>query len=140
LRTTLFARGGSVWELGSMRGIATIAWLWVVTALLAGPAAAQNSFGAIAYSPGSGAHGWSVDYATREVAESTALRNCHQHADDCTVPIWFRNACGALAVGSQGYGSGWGTDRRIAERYALRSCRKHTANCAIRRWVCTSRR
>jgi hypothetical protein len=55
------------------------------------------------------------------------------------VPIWFRDACGALAVGSGGYGAGWGTSRSLAEGYALRTCRKHSSDCAVRRWVCTTR-
>jgi hypothetical protein len=78
-----------------------------------GDALARDNFGAIAYSPSSGAHGWSYDYPSRAVAEEVALTNCRQHAGDCVVPIWFRNACGALAVGSSGYGSGWGTNRRF---------------------------
>jgi len=122
-----------------MRGIIAAGLLLLATSLFAGEAAAQNNYGAIAYSPGNGAHGWSMDYPTREAAENVALQNCRKHAGDCTVPIWFRNACGALAVGPNGYGSGWGTDRGIAERYALQTCRKHSRGCQIRRWVCTTR-
>lgn len=122
-----------------MRGIIIAGLLFVATSMAAGQAAAQNNYGAIAYSPGTGAHGWSIDYGSREAAESVAMQNCRKHAGDCTVPIWFRNACGALAVGSNGYGSGWGTDRRIAERYAIQTCRKFTGNCKIRRWACTTR-
>jgi hypothetical protein len=68
-----------------------------------------------------------------------ALSNCRQHAGDGVVPIWFRNACAALAVGFSGYGSGWGTSRRLAESFALRSCRKNTGGCWIKRWACTTR-
>ena len=121
-----------------MRRIIAAGLLAVATSLVAGEAAADN-YGAIAYSPGTGAHGWSIDYGSREAAESVALQNCRKHAGDCTVPIWFRNACGALAVGPSGYGSGWGTDRSLAERYAMQSCRKHGRNCQIRRWACTTR-
>jgi len=102
-------------------------------------AAAQNNYGAIAYSPSTGADGWAYDYGSRAAAERAALSNCRSHADDCVVPIWFRNACGALPVGSDGYGSGWGSNRRLAERFALRSCRKHTSDCGIKRWACTTR-
>jgi hypothetical protein len=106
----------------------------------AGNASARDNYGAIAYSPSTGAHGWAYDHASRSAAESAALGNCRSHARDCVVPIWFRNGCGALAVGTgNGYGSGWGTSRSIAEGYALQVCRKHTQNCAIRRWACTSR-
>jgi len=105
----------------------------------AGDASARDNFGAIAYSPSTGAHGWSYDYASRAAAEEVALANCRQLAGDCVVPVWFRNACGALAVGSGGHGSGWGTSRRLAERFALRSCRKNTSGCWIKRWACTTR-
>ena len=76
---------------------------------------------------------------SRSDAESVALANCGEHAKDCVVPIWFRNACGALAVGSSGYGSGWGTSREFAESYALKSCREHTSDCYVKRWACTTR-
>jgi serine/threonine-protein kinase len=103
-----------------------------------GGAAAQN-YGAIAFSPSTGATGWSYDYGSRSAAESTALANCRQNAPDCIVPIWFRDACGALAVGNDnGYGTGWGTTRDIAESLALNVCRKHATGCEIRRWVCTT--
>jgi serine/threonine-protein kinase len=103
-------------------------------------AAAQDNYGAIAFSPATGAHGWSYDYPSRSAAENAALANCGRYASDCRVPIWFRNACGALAVGAgNGYGSGWGTSRAIAERYALQVCRRYTSGCRIRRWACTTR-
>ncbi|KAB2915287.1 MAG: DUF4189 domain-containing protein [Hyphomicrobiaceae bacterium] len=104
-------------------------------------AEARDNYGAIAYSPSTGAHGWSYDYPSRSAAESTALRNCRRHASDCVVPIWFRNACGALAVApGGGYGSGWGTSRSLAERYAMQSCRGHNnSGCSILRWACTTR-
>ena len=116
----------------------TISLLCLALCLGAATAAADN-YGAIAYSSSSGAHGWSIDYRSRAAAENAALANCQQHAADCSVPIWFRNACGALAVGSNGYGSGWGTSRSIAESIALRGCRVHSGGCLIRRWACTTR-
>jgi len=103
------------------------------------PPIAANRFGAIAYSATTGAQGWSYDYATREAAESAALTNCRQHAGDCAVPIWFQNACGAVAAGPNGWGSGWGVTQALAETYALQSCAQHSTSCNILRWVCTSR-
>jgi len=96
-------------------------------------------YGAIAYSPTSRAHGWAYDYPSRKAAERRALTQCGRHAEDCIVPVWFRNACGALAVGSDGYGSGWGSSRKNAEGQAIQSCRRYSAGCAVIRWVCTSR-
>lgn len=103
-----------------------------------GTGAAQEYFGAIAYSPSSRAHGWSYDYASRNDAERRALTQCGRHAEDCIVPVWFRNACGALAVGPDGYGSGWGSSRKSAEGQAVQSCRRYSGGCAVVRWVCTS--
>ena len=113
--------------------------LCVGASLVAEQAAAQDNYGAIAYSPSTGAPGWSFDYGSRAAAENVALASCRKHAGDCVIPIWFRNACGALAVGSNGYGSGWGTSRKLAESYALQTCRKNTGGCSIRRWACTTR-
>jgi hypothetical protein len=118
--------------------VSTLSLIGLVLSLGAGRAAADN-YGAIAYSPSTGAHGWSFDYGSRVAAENAALANCRQHATDCSVPIWFRNACGALAVGPNGYGSGWGTSRSIAERLALKICRQNSGGCTIRRWACTTR-
>ncbi len=108
--------------------------------LLSADGARADNYGAIAFSQQTGTIGWSYDYRTRADAERTALQKCANSARDCTVPIWFRNACGAIAIGdNNGFGTGWGTDRGIAESYALQTCRKHARNCSVRRWVCTTR-
>jgi hypothetical protein len=101
--------------------------------------AGEEYFGAIAYSPSNRAHGWSYDYPSRQDAEHRALAQCRRHAEDCIVPVWFRNACGALAVGADGYGSGRGSSRKSAEGWAIQSCRRYSGGCAVIRWVCTSR-
>jgi Domain of unknown function (DUF4189) len=103
-----------------------------------GEAAAQN-YGAIAYSPSTKAYGWSYDYPSRSAAESVAMSNCGKHANDCIVPLWFRNACGALAIGSNGYGTAWASERAGAEKQALVVCRRYTMDCAVKQWVCTTR-
>ena len=102
-------------------------------------ACAADFYGAIAYSPSDGARGWSFDYSSRAAAEQRAVSECSQHGRGCKVILWFRNACGALAIGSNGYGSGWGTDESIADRYALETCAKYTSNCSVVRRVCTRR-
>jgi uncharacterized caspase-like protein len=99
----------------------------------------HDRYGAIAYSPSTAAQGWAYDLSSQAEAESVALAKCREHATDCIVPIWFRNACGALAVGSSGYGAGWGNDQKTAEGTALQTCSKYSGNCGIRRWVCTTR-
>jgi serine/threonine-protein kinase len=105
---------------------------------------ARAYYGAIAYSPSTRAHGWAYDYGSRGEAEQRALDQCNRHSDDrhaedCVVPVWFRNACGALAVGSEGYGSGWGVSRKAAETFAIQSCSRYSGECSIVRWVCTAK-
>jgi serine/threonine-protein kinase len=99
--------------------------------------AEQAHYGAIAYSPSTRAHGWSYNYTSRREAEQRALARCRRYADDCVLPVWFRNACGALAVGADGYGSGWGSSRKLAEGYAVQSCSRYSGGCTVVRWVCT---
>ena len=108
-----------------------------VLTLLAGPALA-DSYGAIAYSPSTGAAGWSYAYNSRGDAETAARRNCDSSANDCRIAIWFRNGCGAVAVGNRGgWGSGWAYDRHGAQRQSIRSCRKQTGSCRVIRWQCS---
>ncbi len=100
----------------------------------------QDLYGALAFSPTTAAHGYSFDYANRAAAERRAINECEKNAGggDCQAVVWFHNACGALAVGDNAYGSGWGTDVLYAALYAMESCKKFTANCKVVRWVCTS--
>ncbi len=100
----------------------------------------HERFGAIAYSPSSGAHGYSFDLSTQTGAEARALAECNSQGSGCQSVMWFRNACGALAVGSdRGWGSAWGTDRQAAEQKALVQCKNHSSGCSVVRWVCTTR-
>lgn len=94
-------------------------------------------FGAIAYSPSYEYVGYSYDYSNQEEAENAALNECGYY--DCQALVWFENGCGALAVGYNGYGSGWGETQALAESYALDTCYNYTDGCEIVRWVCTTR-
>ncbi|MEZ5873108.1 MAG: DUF4189 domain-containing protein [Nitratireductor sp.] len=109
--------------------------------MMAGTSMARaDYFGAIAYSPNSGAHGYSYDYGSQGEAEAYAMNECRKYAGDCRVAIWFRNACGALAIGNNGgWGSGWGNNQRRAELEAINTCQQYTSNCRIKRWACTTR-
>jgi Caspase domain/Domain of unknown function (DUF4189) len=102
------------------------------------PSGADQRYGAIAYSPATGSQGWAHDYDSKDAAEAAATTNCRLQANDCSVPVSFRNGCGALAVGSTNFGSGWGADRKTAERFALRLCGQRSRNCRILRQVCTT--
>lgn len=105
-------------------------------------AAARDYYGAVSYSPRTGAYGASYNMSTRSNAQRRAQRECANRAsrNDCRVVIWFRNACGALANNEDGaYGSGWAGNRANAERQALRSCHQNGNNCGIVVWACTDR-
>lgn len=123
-----------------MRRAITGALAALVPFLFVKAACAQNYYGAIAYSPSTGSYGYSYDHASRARAEDGAYAECRKHASDCQVALWFRNACGALAVGDDGgWGTGWGSVLQRAESEALGVCGKHTSNCSVIRWVCTTR-
>lgn len=121
-----------------LRFVMAVSAVFAFAGLGSGAAAAEQ-YGAIAYSRSTKAHGWAYDYPSRSAAENQALSKCRSQANDCTVPLWFRNACGALAIGSSGYGTAWATERGTAERQALVLCRRHSQDCAVKRWVCTTR-
>lgn len=114
----------------------------ILISLLAFPAAhaKADSYGAIAFSPATGATGWSHSFDTRRQAERRALAGCSGNARDCRIAIWFVNACGALAVGRNGWGAGWGNDRRRAEQEASRSCDNNSRGCRVVRWQCSGAR
>lgn len=113
----------------------------VLMVLVMAPAAAfaQDYFGAIAYSPSTGSQGWSYDHNSRDAAETRALSECRKHANDCRALVWFKNACGALATGPKGYGTGWGDTQSLADSYAMKVCGQHSSGCSVKRRVCTTR-
>lgn len=114
--------------------------VFVLLALAPWVAFAQNYFGAIAYSPKTGAHGWAKDHPSREAAERAALAGCRKYANDCRGVVWFRNACGALATGlKREYGSAWGETQAAADSEALKLCAKYSKTCTIKQRVCTAR-
>lgn len=102
-------------------------------------ASAQSYFGAFAVAP-NGAYGVSWDYPTQNQAINAALRNCRQRAQGCRYALWFRNACGALAMNNRNaWATAWGNSRGRAERTALNRCNNKWGNCYIRHWACTTR-
>jgi hypothetical protein len=103
------------------------------------PAEAQaDLYGAIAYSSSTGRHGYSYDWGSRSEAEDYARSKCG--SGDCAIKVWFKNACGALAVGRRGgTGWGWSSSRGAAESVALNECQSRTSGCNIRTWACTTR-
>ncbi|MCY0095088.1 DUF4189 domain-containing protein [Hoeflea ulvae] len=115
--------------------------LMIVSAVIFMTSAASHAdnFGAIAFSQSSGAYGTSYDYSSRRDAENRAMTECRTRSRGCKVAIWFRNACGAVATGANGWGSAWAGNRQQAERAAKQNCSKHTNGCRTLAWSCTSR-
>ena len=100
--------------------------LWLFPAVVQ----AQNNYGAIAYSSSTGRYGYSYDFGSRAEAEDYAISQCGR--SDCVVKVWFKNACGALAVGRRGaLGWGWSGSRGSAENIALNECQSRTSGCSV---------
>jgi Domain of unknown function (DUF4189) len=117
---------------------AAAAGLVVAAVLTAAPAAAQY-YGAIGYSPSSGAMGWSFDYLTREEARQVALTRCAEHASDCEIAVQFADGCGVIVFGERAKSAAGSPSRSEATRVALRRCQMRSEGCTVRRWVCTTR-
>lgn len=113
--------------------------LAVAVLVTASAGASAQNFGAIGFSPSSGALGWGFDYPTRQGAEDAAMQNCRKYAPDCKIAVSFENGCAAIAMGDTGYGSASSSGLAKAERQTLIACRSETKNCAILRWICTSK-
>ncbi|PLW78443.1 DUF4189 domain-containing protein [Cohaesibacter celericrescens] len=112
----------------------------ILSTLLTSGASAQDYYGAIAVAS-NGAHGYSFDYNTKRQAQNRALSECRQQGRNCKVALWFRNACGVLAMNRQNsWATAWGDTRRYAEQLALRSCNNKYGGCFVKRWVCTAGR
>ncbi|WP_377289562.1 DUF4189 domain-containing protein [Rhizobium sp. SG2393] len=114
---------------------------FVLASLVSAHGALADSFGAISYSPDTGATGWSYSWSSRRQAEREAQQNCYENAGDCRVAIWFKNACGAVAAGDDGgWGSGWGSNSNRARREAIKQCSQYSDGCRVVRWQCSGAR
>lgn len=109
----------------------------LIGALMFMGGAQAAEWGTIAYSPSTGAMGYSNNWPNEVDAEITALNGCGKHANDCETAVNFHDACGAVAVGQSGWGADWGVDRQDAEWSAIAQCGNYTTNCRVRRWQCS---
>ena len=107
--------------------------------MAASMAVAADNFGAIAFSKATGAYGFSYDHQSRRDAEARAMAECNSRSRGCKIAIWFKNACGSVAIGQNGWGSAWAGSRGNAERAAIANCSKHTSGCRVLAWSCTKR-
>lgn len=112
--------------------------LVLAATMLATPAVQAAEWGTIAYSPSTGAVGWSYNAVNEVDAEMAALERCLKHAEDCTTAVNFHDACGALAVGvNGGWGANWGYDDADAQFKAIDACSAHDDGCKVVRWQCS---
>jgi len=98
------------------------------------------SYGAISYSPSTGATGYSYGFATQ--AEAMANANGYCNRGDCRTVVWVQGGCAAVATSEDNSRLGWGYDnsRFAAQSRAIRGCKAgigSAAKCAIRAWTCS---
>ena len=104
---------------------------------------AQNLYGSMAFAQtgdGGYAGGIAWDAQSRAKARQLAIDECRWAGGGsaCREVGWFRNACGAIAIGDgDGYGTGWGDSSDDAERAALSECRSQNNTCHIEITRCT---
>ena len=99
-------------------------------------AQAQNRYGSIAFSQQpDGGYEWGItwNFESREAARSRAIAGCRREGGrSCGEIFWFRNTCGALAIGSgNGWGAGAGKTTLEAQRGAIEKCRARNRDCQI---------
>jgi len=111
----------------------------VVLAVVPHVAAAQELFGAIAYSDNAHKYGWANNYPTRDGATKAALDGCAKNGPDCRVVLWFRNACGALVTGPDSHGAAWAESRKAAISKAAKLCAERSEACKLTRSFCTGK-
>jgi hypothetical protein len=109
-----------------------------IASMVASAGHGADYFGAIAYSAQTRQYGWANNHPSRDSAEQAALPVCRKGGvDDCRVVVWFRNGCGALAVGVRGFGADWGESKAPAEKKALAACARRSPKCTLTRSFCT---
>ncbi len=112
-------------------------WVLVLATFRAGATTAAE-WGTIAFSPSTHATGWSYNKVNEVDGELAALNACDRYASDCITAINFHDACGALAIGSNGgWGAAWGYDDADAQFKALDICTVNDEGCEVVRWQCS---
>lgn len=115
--------------------VKTIATLAAMALLLAAPAAASASWGAIAIDPSSGKVGKARGQATVVAAKEIALKECG--GGQCKVAVWVSNGYGAVVEKRNGvFIAGLGRTRNLAFRDARE--RAHEKAPAVA-WVFSGR-
>ena len=104
--------------------------------LAAAPAPAEDRYGSIVFSRESGggyAWGMAWSYDSRSSARRRAVNECSgRGGTSCSEVAWFRNACGAVAVGNKSVGWGYGPSSADAQRWAVSKCVDNgSPTCAV---------
>ena len=98
-------------------------------------ASGQDLYGSIFYSREIGgryAWGMAWDYDNLASARRRASAECKtRRGTGCSEILWFRNTCGALFLGDNGWGTGWGANKAKAESIAREYCKTYTSNCRL---------
>jgi hypothetical protein len=102
-----------------------------LVALLTLAGRSSADFAAIAYSPSTGAYGYSYGFASLAGARAEALAHCR--GDDARVVVWVENGYAALALGDRrgAYGWGWAFNRGEARARALNQCAARTTGAYV---------
>lgn len=98
------------------------------------PAAAADSWGAIAYSPSTHAFGYSHGFGSEGEAEDYAVGICLEQngGDDCQAAVVFSNACGAVMAGPDGWGHAWDAGgEEAAQARAYEACSQNSDGCDL---------
>ena len=119
--------------MGRLLGITTVL---MALGSVPGTANAGDLWGSIYFSmnstTGQYAGGLSWSYDSHTGARRGARQACSEQGGiGCREIAWFRNACGAIAVGQRDYGAGWGNSLSAARRISIAKCQKSAANCRI---------
>lgn len=98
------------------------------------------TYGALAYSPDTGATGWSYNYGSESQANQSALKACGAKARDCVVTQTIHDFCAAVVDGDdhKAPASAVGSTLARAEGLALAACRTQGGkSCKVAGEVCT---
>ena len=106
-----------------MYGLRLAALIGALLVGLSAPAAAQGTWGALAFSENGTAYSYSRNYGTKEQAEAGALSECAKYAADCKIYDTFENRCTSLSGSPNGvYGWAWGGEKQPREARAVAQC------------------
>lgn len=102
----------------------------------------SKTYGAIAYSDGTGSFGYSFQFSSKAQAEAQARNECsNKGGRNCKIATWYVNSCGALAKSSHGpWGVGQKNSEQAAQKQAKAFCKQHGGrDCSVVFTGCSSR-